>query len=159
MAPKQLNVEQIDFNINYGSEHIQNVILNHEFEQTIFPIAIFSSEYTTEIDNDNTDMINAICWANAQFHSYLHRNNNLTSYNHTKTTPSHHKKQQQPNRTKFQRKMNKQKQTGKTHKISLQIKAGNSLRTAIFEVGGICDLRQSLYSQFIIKHYINYLSI
>ena len=65
MAPKQLNVEQIDFNINYGSEHIQNVILNHVFEQTIFPIAIFSSEYTTEIDNDNTDMINAICWANS----------------------------------------------------------------------------------------------
>jgi hypothetical protein len=115
MAPKQLNVEQIDFNINYGSEHIQNVILNHEFEQTIFPIAIFSSEYTTEIDNDNTDMINAICWANAQFHSYLHRNNNLTNYNHTK---SHHKKQQQPNKPKFQRKMNKQKQTGKTHKFN-----------------------------------------
>ena len=118
MAPKQLNVEQIDFNINYGSEHIQNVILNHVFEQTIFPIAIFSSEYTTEIDKDNTDMINAICWANAQFHSYAHRNNNLTSYNHTKTTPSHHKKQQQPNKPKFQRKLNKQKQTGKTHKFN-----------------------------------------
>ena len=103
---------------NYGSEHIQNVILNHVFEQTIFPIAIFSSEYTTEIDKDNTDMINAICWANAQFHSYAHRNNNLTSYNHTKTTPSHHKKQQQPNKPKFQRKLNKQKQTGKTHKFN-----------------------------------------
>jgi hypothetical protein len=45
-------------------------------------------------------------------------NNNLTSYNHTKTTPSHHKKQQQPNKPKFQRKMNKQKQTGKTHKFN-----------------------------------------
>ena len=117
MAPKQLNVEQIDFNINYGSEYMQNVIINHEFEQTIFPIAFFSSEYTTEIDNDNTDMINAIYWANAQFHSYLHRNNNLTSHNHTKTTPSHHKKQQ-PKKPKFHRKMNKQKQTGKTHKFN-----------------------------------------
>jgi hypothetical protein len=118
MAPKQLNVEQIDFSIKYGSEHIQNVILNHEFEQTILPIVFFSSEYTTEIYNDNTDMINSTYWANAQFHSYLHRNNNLTSYNHTKTTPSHHKKQQHPNKPKFQRKMNKQKQTRKTHEFN-----------------------------------------